>query len=149
MNETFTAVVLNLNKFLTIDFNKQTLHKKMKFSIQNFFNKCDQIRRFLWIWSHLLKKSSTENFIFCAVKNPQHVCLENVVPRLFNLQERRNISKLYMIARGHLFPVYALGNECAQRYFLQEKDVLTETSLGRNKVSGCHTKPKWTTFLPT
>ena len=23
------------------------------------------------------------------------------------------ISKLYMIARGHLFPVYGLGNECA------------------------------------
>ena len=30
-----------------------------------------------------------------------------------NLQERRNISKLYMIARGHLFPVYGLGNERA------------------------------------
>ena len=51
MNELFfTAAVLNLNKFLTIDFDKQTLH---------------------------------------------------------------NISKLYMIARGHLCPVYGLGNECA------------------------------------
>ena len=30
-----------------------------------------------------------------------------------NLQDRRNISKLYMTARGHLFPVYGLGNECA------------------------------------
>ena len=30
-----------------------------------------------------------------------------------NLQEKRNLSKLYMIARGHLFPVYSLGNECA------------------------------------
>ena len=29
-----------------------------------------------------------------------------------NLQERRNISKLYMIATGHWFPVYDLGNEC-------------------------------------
>ena len=28
MNERFTAVVLNLNKFLTIDFNKQTKNKK-------------------------------------------------------------------------------------------------------------------------
>ena len=33
-----------------------TLHKKMKFSIKNFFSKCDQIHRFLPIWSHLLKK---------------------------------------------------------------------------------------------
>ena len=27
------------------------LHKKMKFSIKNFFSKCDQIRRKLRIWS--------------------------------------------------------------------------------------------------
>ena len=32
------------------------LHKKMKFSIKDFFSKCDQIRSFLRIWSHLLKK---------------------------------------------------------------------------------------------
>ena len=37
----------------------------MKFSIKNFFSKCDQSRSSLRIWSHLLKKSSTENF--CAV----------------------------------------------------------------------------------
>ena len=41
--------------------------QKMKFSIKYFFSKCDQIRRKLWIWSHLLKKSLIENFIFCAV----------------------------------------------------------------------------------
>ena len=41
--------------------------QKMKFSIKDFFSKCDQIRSFLRIWSHLLKKSLIENFIFCAV----------------------------------------------------------------------------------
>ena len=41
--------------------------QKMKFSIKDFFSKCDQIRWKLRIWSHLLKKSSMENFIFCAV----------------------------------------------------------------------------------
>ena len=41
--------------------------QKMKFCIKDFFSKCDQIPSFLWIWSHLLKKSLTENFIFCAV----------------------------------------------------------------------------------
>ena len=41
--------------------------QKMMFSIKDFFNKCDQIRSFLRIWSHLLKKSLMENFIFCAV----------------------------------------------------------------------------------
>ena len=39
----------------------------MKFSIEDFFSKCDQIRRNLRIWSHLLKKSLMESFIFCAV----------------------------------------------------------------------------------
>ena len=43
------------------------LHKKMKFSIKCFFSKCDRIRIFLRIWSHLLKTSFKENFIFCAV----------------------------------------------------------------------------------
>ena len=41
--------------------------QKMKFSIKGFFSKCDQIRKKLRIWSHLLKKSLMENFIFCAV----------------------------------------------------------------------------------
>ena len=46
-----------------LDFTAQ----KMKFSIKDFFSKFDQIRRKLRIWSHLLKKSLMENFIFCAV----------------------------------------------------------------------------------
>ena len=41
--------------------------EKMKFSIKDFFSKCDQIRRKLRIWSHLLKKSLMENFIICVV----------------------------------------------------------------------------------
>ena len=42
---------------------------KMNFSVKDFFSKCDQIRRKLRIWSNLLKKSLTENFIFCAVQS--------------------------------------------------------------------------------
>ena len=42
--------------------------QKMKFFIKNFFSKYDQIRCLLRIWSNLLTKSLTENFIFCAVK---------------------------------------------------------------------------------
>ena len=39
----------------------------MKFSIKDFFSKCDQILSFLRIRPHLLKKSVKENFIFRAV----------------------------------------------------------------------------------
>ena len=46
----------------------------MNFSIKDFFSKFNQILskfnqilRKLMIWSHLLKKSLMENFIFCVV----------------------------------------------------------------------------------
>ena len=38
--------------------------QKMKFSVKDFFSKCDQIRSFLRIWSHLQNKSLMENFSF-------------------------------------------------------------------------------------
>ena len=55
--------------------------QKMKFSIKDFFSKCDQIRRKLRIWSHLLKKSLTENFISCAVigcKQRSLICITTI-----------------------------------------------------------------------
>ena len=36
----------------------------MKFSIEDFSSKCEQIRRKLQIWTYLLEKSLMENFIF-------------------------------------------------------------------------------------
>ena len=48
--------------------------QRIKFSIKDFFSKCDQIRSFLWIWSHLLRKSLMENFIFGALDfEPVHL----------------------------------------------------------------------------
>ena len=41
----------------------------MKSSIKDFLSKCDQIRSFLRIWSHLLKKALMENFIFAQWVN--------------------------------------------------------------------------------
>ena len=40
-------------------------------------------------------------------------CARQMLCLYSNLQERRKISKLYIIAKGHLFPVYGLGNKCA------------------------------------
>ena len=49
--------------------------QKMKFSIKDFFSKCDHIRRKLR--THLLKKSLMENFIFCALSKRIH-CVKSV-----------------------------------------------------------------------
>ena len=66
-------LIFNFSSHFLSDSEKSLLCKgfqhynKMKLSIKNFFSKCDQIRSFLQIWSHLLKKSLIENFFFCAV----------------------------------------------------------------------------------
>ena len=58
--------------FITFILEKSASHRtltarKMEFSIKDFFSKCDQIHRKLQIWSHFLKKSLMENFIFCTL----------------------------------------------------------------------------------
>ena len=79
-----------LETFLPLDYDLVIITaQKMKFFIQDFFSKCDQIRTFVGIWSHLLRKSLMKNFIFCAVytaylylvKQKSHVRLFGIVPR--------------------------------------------------------------------
>ena len=76
----------------------------MKFFIKDLFSKCDQIRRKLRIWSHLLKKSLTENFIFCAmirqwydeslnifIQNLKDVFRSNNFPLFYRINDLKNI----------------------------------------------------------
>ena len=60
-------ILTNVKKYIVVKLNPKKHKKKiintahrMKFSIKDFFSKCDQICRL----SHLLKKSLLENFIF-------------------------------------------------------------------------------------
>ena len=58
--------------------------QKMKFSIKDLFSKCDQICSFLWIWSHLLKKSLIENVIFCPLWQVLHTIKRAMIlPRIY------------------------------------------------------------------
>ena len=57
-------------------YDNGLLHERVK----EFFSKCDQIRRFLRIWSHLLTKSLVGNFIFCA--NKEKCATEKMSPNL-------------------------------------------------------------------
>ena len=55
--------------------------QKMKFSVKDFFSKCEQIHRKLWICSHLVKKSLSENFTFCAMTrgvSPLCSCIQSI-----------------------------------------------------------------------
>ena len=67
----FTAYILinaTDTRSSTFSWNKViSTARKMKFSVKDFFSKRDQIRTFLQVWPHLLKKSLTENFIVCEV----------------------------------------------------------------------------------
>ena len=62
--------------------------QKLKFSIKNFFSKCDKIDRKLRIWSHLLKKSLMKNFIFFAQSKwkwhfPYLICMLKSIRKIF------------------------------------------------------------------
>ena len=60
---TFTLQSRDLSQY-----HKIYLHStKNKLSLEDFFNKCDEMCSFLRIWSHLKEKLSIENFIFCVV----------------------------------------------------------------------------------
>ena len=64
----FTTRKLEISRFNS--FIKSPLYPRitaLKFSIKDFFSKCDQICSKLRIWSHLLKKFLMENFVFCVV----------------------------------------------------------------------------------
>ena len=64
--------------------------QEMKFFIKDFFSKYDEICSFLQIWSHLLKKSLMENFIFCAVKLKYLGCLlySYIPEKIIGLEKR-------------------------------------------------------------
>ena len=68
-----------MNLYQSKLYGNSLFAQKMKFSITDFFSKCDQIRSFLQIWSQLLKESVMENFIFCAVNSlAVLICLEMI-----------------------------------------------------------------------
>ena len=74
-NPSFSYLIAQLPMYSTFTVKNIILctAQKMKFSIEDFFSKCDEIHRKLRIWSHLLKKSLTQNFIFCAMSGQNSV----------------------------------------------------------------------------
>ena len=75
---------------------KNDCKKKMKFSIKDFFSKCDLIRSFLWIWSHLLKKSLIENFIY----------LQALYLQVLNKHSKKLFIKMILSSKNNLTGIY-------------------------------------------
>ena len=97
--------------------------QKMKFFTKDFFSKCDQIRSFLRLWSHLLKKSLMENFHFLCnfmklsslsmphenIRKPEVFYYVYVVSRKSRSAAKKNrIMKLY-------FEIDVIGQLYSQR----------------------------------
>ena len=78
--------------------------QKTKFSIKHFFSKSNHIRRKLRIWSHLLKKSLAQEFIFVQCKR------SNVLSREISLWQMQR-----------LFEIEKQNIEMIVRYSLTEK----------------------------
>ena len=57
----------------------------MRFSIKDFFSKYVQTRKKLRIWSHLLKKSLMENFIFLCIVGYIYIFELSINPFLANV----------------------------------------------------------------
>ena len=100
----------------------------MKFSIEDFFSKCDRIRSFLRIWLHLLKESLMENFIFCSVKEIIYTLKNTVISPNFLVwrfcRKEQFPHSFGRLARdyGETVPFHkisTLGNQVKLRYFLQ------------------------------
>ena len=79
---------IKVTKVLCVECGSVTA-EKTKLSIKNFFSKCDQIRSFLRIYSHLLNKSLMENFIFVQ-------CVTGIAKEIVMAHNNRYVIVIYM-----------------------------------------------------
>ena len=80
--------------------------QKMKLFIKDFFSKCDQIRRLLKIWSHLLKISLIH--FFCAVlhawfrkSHPDVFCKKKVVLEISQNWQENTCARVSFLIKLH------------------------------------------------
>ena len=74
----------------------------MKLSIKDFFSKCDQIRSFQRVWSHLLKKSLMENFIFVQYNKFNESMISGFTPPETKLFMKNKVIMIHIIMQSVL-----------------------------------------------
>ena len=104
-----------------------TTAQKMKFSIKDFFSKCDQICRKPRIWSQLLQKPLMENFIFCEVYVSSH--LMSIYPSQKWCIERQTINFVRHAIESISFVGPNIGDLVSNRaYFRNQKKHLIRSN---------------------
>ena len=94
----------------------------MKFSIKDFFSKCDQIGSFPLIWSDLLKKSLIENFIIFAVlalfRYKNHIITSKSKKKIISVNYDRllygNLLVTFQAKEGDLENFFFQENHCCR-----------------------------------
>ena len=98
----------------------------MKFSIKNLCSKCDQIRRKLLIWSHLLKKSLMENLIFCTMKGIAN-SKKNTIQKYSKIK-----AEFYCKNFNIVFYICSVFQYQTRQLFHQKKKLIRNSSPSRN-----------------
>ena len=112
----------------------------MKFFIKHFFSNCDQIRSFLKIWSHLLKKSLKENFVFCAVYIVYIWHNLNISLFLICSYVWRNILKSEILVEGTFSrePSFSSKNRAISETQISIKDIESKAEIFRQSRKQCN-----------
>ena len=119
-------LLLGNSQFVVVRFSnhcKCHCTKKWSFPFKDFLSKCDQIRRKLQIWSHLLKKSLMEN-IFLAV------CCD--------VQEKYSIFTLFNLF-FHLYTIHRTNKDEIKKLFFSVNIIVQHSKLK----SHSHQAPKF------
>ena len=98
--------------------------QNMKFTIKNFFSKCDQLSRKLRIWSHLLNKSLVKNFIFCAKANFFQGIGLHIIQLDINYGLLSKTDHLWNIAKGTKAPaICVIESKCNEKVLNPDKHI--------------------------
>ena len=108
--------------------------QKMKFSVKDFFSKCDHIRRKLRIWSHLLKKFLMESFIFV-----QCVVLKNSLTRI-SLVITKICFSFFLQSELKIFSWFERLPSCLSETFFQNFDVFGSVQYWEKLLVICKTR---------
>ena len=103
--------------------------QKMKFSVKDFFGKCDQIRSFIRNWWHLLKKSLKESLcflqcqrhsfkhLFCKFfKHSRKICLRDFFQKKFCWP----VTQVKRTSIGSILVIYEILQNTSARLILTE-----------------------------